>query len=121
MQGPYPETLKRWVLKCCDLSSSQSQVQVHLQLSLSHGLFQFHLNRWSEHELRQHIQIMGSADYHTLQDEEISDNPDYLNTIPPMDIKGKTVLILGAWGLVGSAIARRIVQEKPKNLSLIHI
>jgi len=33
-----------------------------------------------------------------------------------MDIKGKTVLILGAWGLVGSAIARRIVQEKPKNI-----
>ncbi len=29
------------------------------------------------------IQIIGSADYHTLQDEEISDNPDYLNTFPP--------------------------------------
>ncbi|CUT02626.1 cysteine hydrolase family protein [Candidatus Kryptobacter tengchongensis] len=29
------------------------------------------------------IQIMGSADYHTLQDEEISENPDYLNTFPP--------------------------------------
>ncbi|MFN3134549.1 MAG: cysteine hydrolase family protein [Candidatus Kryptonium sp.] len=29
------------------------------------------------------IQIMGSSDYHTLQDEEISDNPDYLNTFPP--------------------------------------
>jgi hypothetical protein len=39
-----------------------------------------------------------------------------LKTFPPMDIKGKTVLILGAWGLVGSAIARRIVQEKPKNI-----
>ncbi len=33
-----------------------------------------------------------------------------------MDIKGKTVLILGAWGLVGSAITRRIVQEKPKSI-----
>lgn len=33
-----------------------------------------------------------------------------------MDIKGKTVLILGAWGLVGSAITRRIVQENPKNI-----
>ncbi|MCS7229652.1 MAG: isochorismatase family cysteine hydrolase [Candidatus Kryptonium sp.] len=29
------------------------------------------------------IQIMGSSDYHTLNDEEISDNPDYLNTFPP--------------------------------------
>ena len=35
-----------------------------------------------------------------------------------MDIKGKTVLILGAWGLGGSAIARRIVLEKPKNIIL---
>lgn len=33
-----------------------------------------------------------------------------------MDIKGKSVLILGAWGLVGSAITRRIVQEKPRNI-----
>ncbi|CUU10498.1 hypothetical protein JGI3_01868 [Candidatus Kryptobacter tengchongensis] len=33
-----------------------------------------------------------------------------------MDIKGKSVLILGAWGLVGSAVTRRIVQEKPRNI-----
>lgn len=33
-----------------------------------------------------------------------------------MEIKGKTVLILGAWGLVGSAVTRKIVQEKPKNI-----
>ncbi|CUU07479.1 hypothetical protein JGI1_01806 [Candidatus Thermokryptus mobilis] len=33
-----------------------------------------------------------------------------------MDIKGKSVLILGAWGLVGSAVTRRIVQEKPRNV-----
>jgi len=33
-----------------------------------------------------------------------------------MDIKGKSVLILGAWGLVGSAVTRRIVREKPKNI-----
>lgn len=39
-----------------------------------------------------------------------------LKTFLPMDIKGKTVLILGAWGLVGSAITRRIVQEKPKSI-----
>jgi nicotinamidase/pyrazinamidase len=29
------------------------------------------------------IQIMGSIDYHTLQDEEISDNPDFHETFPP--------------------------------------
>ncbi len=33
-----------------------------------------------------------------------------------MDIKGKSVLILGAWGLVGSAVTRRIIQEKPRNV-----
>ncbi len=33
-----------------------------------------------------------------------------------MDIKGKSVLILGAWGLVGSAVTRRIIQEKPRNI-----
>lgn len=30
-----------------------------------------------------------------------------------MEIKDKTVLILGGWGLVGSAIARRIITENP--------
>ncbi|MCS7229653.1 MAG: short-chain dehydrogenase [Candidatus Kryptonium sp.] len=33
-----------------------------------------------------------------------------------MDIKGKSVLVLGGWGLVGSAVTRRIVQEKPRNV-----
>ncbi len=33
-----------------------------------------------------------------------------------MDIKGKTVLILGGWGLVGSAICRRFIPEQPKRL-----
>ncbi|TKJ40312.1 short-chain dehydrogenase [candidate division LCP-89 bacterium B3_LCP] len=30
-----------------------------------------------------------------------------------MDIKGKTVLVLGGWGLVGAAICRRLYEEKP--------
>ncbi len=33
-----------------------------------------------------------------------------------MDIKGKSVLILGGWGLVGFAIARRIIVENPAKL-----
>lgn len=33
-----------------------------------------------------------------------------------MDIKGKVVLILGGWGLVGSAIARRIIVENPSKI-----
>lgn len=35
-----------------------------------------------------------------------------------MDIKNKKVLILGGWGLVGSAIARRIVKGNPKQVVL---
>ncbi|HEX2788251.1 MAG TPA: polysaccharide biosynthesis protein [Ignavibacteria bacterium] len=35
-----------------------------------------------------------------------------------MDIRNKKVLILGGWGLVGSAIARKIVEEKPKQIIL---
>lgn len=30
-----------------------------------------------------------------------------------MDIKNKTVLVLGGWGLVGSAICRKMMEEKP--------
>jgi len=33
-----------------------------------------------------------------------------------MDIKNKTVLVLGAWGLVGNAVTRKIIAEKPKNI-----
>ena len=33
-----------------------------------------------------------------------------------MDIKGKSVLILGGWGLVGFAIARRIIVENPSRM-----
>jgi hypothetical protein len=35
-----------------------------------------------------------------------------------MDIKGKSVLILGGWGLVGYAIARRIIVENPSQIIL---
>jgi len=35
-----------------------------------------------------------------------------------LDIRNKKVLILGGWGLVGSAVARRIVEEKPKKIIL---
>ena len=41
------------------------------------------LEKLYNYDRKNEIQIMGSADYHTLQDEEISDNPDYLNTFPP--------------------------------------
>ena len=33
-----------------------------------------------------------------------------------MDIKNKTVLVLGGWGLVGSAICRNLVEEGPKRI-----
>ena len=33
-----------------------------------------------------------------------------------MDIKGKTVLVLGGWGLVGSAICRKLMEEKPRRI-----
>ncbi len=33
-----------------------------------------------------------------------------------MDIKNRTILILGGWGLVGSAISRKLVLEKPKRI-----
>lgn len=35
-----------------------------------------------------------------------------------MDIKNKTVLILGGWGLVGSATARKVVEGNPKKVIL---
>ena len=33
-----------------------------------------------------------------------------------MEIKGKTVLVLGGWGLVGSAVCRRLIPEKPEKI-----
>lgn len=33
-----------------------------------------------------------------------------------MDIEGKTVLVLGAWGLVGNAITRRLIPESPARI-----
>ncbi len=33
-----------------------------------------------------------------------------------MDIKNKTVLVLGGWGLVGSAVVRRLVKDKPSRI-----
>jgi len=35
-----------------------------------------------------------------------------------MDIKNKTVLILGGWGLVGSAVARKIIVQNPEKIIL---
>ncbi|MEB2328853.1 MAG: short-chain dehydrogenase [Ignavibacteriaceae bacterium] len=35
-----------------------------------------------------------------------------------MDIKNKRVLVLGGWGLVGSAITRKVVNENPKQIIL---
>lgn len=33
-----------------------------------------------------------------------------------MDIQNKTVLVLGAWGLVGNAVTRKLLTEKPKRI-----
>ncbi|HTP79383.1 MAG TPA: short-chain dehydrogenase [Bacteroidota bacterium] len=33
-----------------------------------------------------------------------------------MDIQNKTVLVLGGWGLVGSAVCRKLVTERPRKL-----
>ncbi len=33
-----------------------------------------------------------------------------------MDIANKTVLVLGAWGLVGNAVTRKLVSERPKQI-----
>ena len=33
-----------------------------------------------------------------------------------MNIKNQTVLIFGGWGLVGSAVCHRILEEQPKKL-----
>lgn len=33
-----------------------------------------------------------------------------------MDIKNRTILVLGGWGLVGSAICRKLVEEQPKRI-----
>jgi hypothetical protein len=33
-----------------------------------------------------------------------------------MDIQGKTVLVIGGWGLVGSAVCRKFMEEKPKRI-----
>jgi FlaA1/EpsC-like NDP-sugar epimerase len=35
-----------------------------------------------------------------------------------MDITNKKVMILGAWGLVGNAITRKILEEEPSHLIL---
>ncbi len=33
-----------------------------------------------------------------------------------MDIKGKTVLVIGGWGLVGSAVCRKFMEEHPRRI-----
>ena len=33
-----------------------------------------------------------------------------------MEIQNKTILVLGGWGLVGSAICRKLMEEKPKRI-----
>jgi hypothetical protein len=38
-----------------------------------------------------------------------------------MDIRGKTILLLGGYGLVGQAIARRLVAESPRRLVLLSL
>src|SRR6266540_869347 len=38
-----------------------------------------------------------------------------------MDIRGKSVLILGGYGLVGQAVARRLLHEKPREMTLLSL
>ena len=38
-----------------------------------------------------------------------------------MDIAGKSVLILGGYGLVGQAVARRLVRERPRQMTLLSL
>src|SRR5262245_61237224 len=38
-----------------------------------------------------------------------------------MDIQGKTVLILGGYGLVGQAVARRLFRERPARMILLSL
>src|SRR6266851_3297610 len=38
-----------------------------------------------------------------------------------MDIRGRSVLILGGYGLVGQAVARRLIQERPRELTLLSL
>ncbi len=38
-----------------------------------------------------------------------------------MDISGKSILILGGYGLVGQAIARRLIPESPRRLILLSL
>jgi NAD(P)-dependent dehydrogenase (short-subunit alcohol dehydrogenase family) len=38
-----------------------------------------------------------------------------------MDVRGKTVLILGGYGLVGQAVARRLVRERPGRMILLSL
>ena len=33
-----------------------------------------------------------------------------------MDIQNKTILVLGGWGLVGSAVCRSLMEEHPKRI-----
>lgn len=33
-----------------------------------------------------------------------------------MDIQGKTVLVIGGWGLVGAAVCRKFIEENPKKI-----
>ncbi|HEX2867088.1 MAG TPA: short-chain dehydrogenase [Ignavibacteriales bacterium] len=35
-----------------------------------------------------------------------------------MDIQSKTVLVLGAWGLVGNAVTRKLIPQKPRQIIL---
>lgn len=38
-----------------------------------------------------------------------------------MDIAGKSVLILGGYGLVGQAVARRLVHERPREIVILSL
>jgi len=38
-----------------------------------------------------------------------------------MDIRGKSVLILGGYGLVGQAVARRLLLERPREMTLLSL
>lgn len=46
------------------------------------------LERLTRYAQKRGVQVLGSVDYHSESDEEISRDPDYLETFPPHCIKG---------------------------------
>ncbi len=46
------------------------------------------LERLTQYAQKNGVQVLGSVDYHSLDDDEISDHPDFKTTFPPHCLKG---------------------------------